>query len=213
MNFTITISSISQDELQLITSLLSALVPAKTTVEANPGREQDQSERDADESDSPATPESTREKGLGLFVCWAHFLGLKVRRSGPGEPGTFIVGTGAKEWPVEVICSKRPRITLRKQWAQPENLWLAYVWVEEGAISLMRYREAEARLEGAAFTEDGFYTKALSPSRKQDLAAFRKSLDISEECAITTLMETGAFGSESDARQYFRENGLPGVGR
>jgi hypothetical protein len=150
-------------------------------------------EQEADGDSGSAGNESTRERGLKRFLRWAQDNGLRARRSGSKETGTFIVSTSNGDWPVEVICSRRPRISLRKEWAKPENLVLAFVWLENDRVFFTNYSKAYAVLEDAAFTPEGFYTKALSPG------------------AVETLMETGAFGSESEALEYFLENGIPGL--
>ncbi|MEO8372266.1 MAG: hypothetical protein ABI806_23975 [Candidatus Solibacter sp.] len=168
---------------------------------------------DVEEDDSFTLGESTRERGLKLFREWAQKIGLRVRRSRLGESGTFWVAAGPKEFPVEVICSKHPRISLQREWKEPQDLQLAYVWLEDESVHLMRYPDVDARLQDAAFTKKGFYTKALSPNRKNDLRPFRKPLEVTEESAIATLMETGAFGDESEAAEYFRDNGIPSTGR
>jgi hypothetical protein len=173
MTCEINISSISPEELPTILQLLSGL-PAQLG-KAVAGVDQPQTD------DVGSSFQSTRERGLRKFLRIAtqgQGYDLEVRRSVDNEPGTFVIRNGSRQWPVEVICSKQPRISLKKAWSGIDNLVLAYVWLETDEIVLMRYQEVEKYLEGAAFTPEGFYTKALSSSRKQDLLPYLNHWDI-----------------------------------
>ncbi len=213
MEFELRIRAATVNELRRIIDALSDLPAGSLSISGRAPALEDEPEDEASEEASSQNSGSTRERGFRIFVGWAGKHHLNVRRSGTGESGTFIVHDGAGEWPVEVVCSRRPRISLRKGWAEPKNLVIAYVWVDDELVSLMRYQEVAELLEGAAFTNEGFYTKPLSPSRTQDLTRFRDRLDVFELAAVDTLMETGAFSDEEEALDYARENPFPGQPR
>jgi hypothetical protein len=81
--------------------------------------------------------------------------------------------------PVRLICSEGPRISLRKEWAEPHDLILAYVWLlpTRTRIFLMNYKEAagvlgEKALESSSFKDNGYYTTACAPRRQNVMEPF-----------------------------------------
>lgn len=128
---------------------------------------------------------STRQEGREVFERRAQERGLKIRPPLQSEAGDFVVIGQANPRTVRLICSESPRISLRKEWAKPADLILAYVWLlpTRKRIFLMSYQEAadilgERALESASFRDNGYYTTACTPRRQQAMERFEDRWEI-----------------------------------
>jgi hypothetical protein len=133
----------------------------------------------ADEVVPAIRDSSTRQKGRETFEERATKCGLRVRTAPQPGPGDFIVEGQGRTVSVRLVCSESPRISLRREWEEPIDLFLAYVWVLSARtrIFLMSYKEAADILGGKAlsspsFKDDGYYTTVCSPGRQQTMESF-----------------------------------------
>jgi hypothetical protein len=122
---------------------------------------------------------STRERGMAEFIRQAEQNGLRIRRT-PGRTGDVIVVAGKREWPVQVVCSESPRLSIRSQWGEPPDLVVTFVWVPATSdpvrILMLRFPEL-AQVLGSALNTDSyrkhnFYTTACPPSRIESLSPY-----------------------------------------
>jgi len=122
---------------------------------------------------------TTRQRGKDAFEERAAKHGIDVRT--PAELGSAdyeIVGpAGAR--PVRLICSEGARISLRREWAEPVGLVLAYVWLLPGRtrIFLMTFQEASdvlgrRALASSSFRDSGYYTTVCTAWREQAMERF-----------------------------------------
>jgi hypothetical protein len=137
-----------------------------------------------DQSQPVGSP-STRQEGREMFERRASERGLKVRTPSQSGVGDFVVDGHANSRPVRLICSESPRISLRKEWAEPADLIFAYVWLlpTRVRVFLMSYKEAarvlgEKALESASFRDNGYYTTACTPRRQQAMEPFEDRWDV-----------------------------------
>src|ERR1035438_8608243 len=93
MEFEIKIRTTTVNELRQIVDALSSLPIGSHSISGDAPR-LDEEPEDDDSETSPQDSGSTRERGFRIFVAWAEKHQLKVRRSGAGESGTFIVRDG-----------------------------------------------------------------------------------------------------------------------
>ena len=133
----------------------------------------------------PVGSPSTRQKGREMFEGRASERGLKVRT--PPQPGVgdFIIDGQAGSRLVRLVCSESPRISLRKEWAEPAKLILAYVWAlpTRTRIFLMGYQEVEQflgdkALNSPSFKNRKYYTTAVPPRRQQVMEHFEDRWDV-----------------------------------
>jgi hypothetical protein len=89
-------------------------------------------------------------------------LGVHMTRVRLAGAGDFIVDGTGNPVPVRLICSESP---LRKEWEEPADLLLAYVWLlpARTRIFLMSYKEAAAVLGGKALGSSSFRMLATTP--------------------------------------------------
>jgi hypothetical protein len=136
--------------------------------------------------DPPASDDlSTRQRGRESFERRATQRGLQVRTFSQPGVSDFIVEGPAISRPVRLICSESPRVSLRKEWAEPTGLICAYVWLlpTRTRIFLMSYKEAagvlgEKALESSSFKDNGYYTTACTPRRQQAMERFEDRWEI-----------------------------------
>ena len=128
---------------------------------------------------------STRQKGRESFERRATQRGLRVRTLSQPGVSDFVVDGPASSRPVRLICSESPRISLRREWAEPANLVCAYVWLlpTRTRIFLMGYREAagvlgERALGSSSFSDNGYYTTACTPRRQHAMEPFEDRWDV-----------------------------------
>ena len=128
---------------------------------------------------------STRQRGRETFERRATQHGLHVRTFSQPGVSDFIVEGAKSSRPVRLICSESPRISLRKDWAQPSDLLCAYVWLlpSRTRIFLMSYSEAagvlgDKALESPSFKDSGYYTTACTPRRQQAMERFEDQWDV-----------------------------------
>ena len=133
----------------------------------------------------PSGDPSTRQRGREIFERRATQRGLRVRTFSQPGVSDFVVDGPANPRPVRLICSESPRISLRKDWAEPADLICAYVWLlpTRTRIFLMSYKEAagvlgEKALESSSFKDNGYYTTACTPRRRQAMEPFEDRWDV-----------------------------------
>ena len=128
---------------------------------------------------------STRSRGCMVFERQTREEGLAVRRSDNPKAGDFIVTAHGTSRPVQLICSESPRISLRREWSQPPNLVLAYIWVlseDHNRIFLMTYTDAAAILGDAlqtdSFVTGGYYTSKCSRDHQRVMSSYEDRWEI-----------------------------------
>jgi len=133
----------------------------------------------------PSGSPSTRQKGREAFEQRATQRGLRVRTSSQPGISDLLVDGPAGSRPVRLICSESPRISLRKEWAEPVNLIFAYIWLlpTRTRVFLMSYEDAasvlgEKALESSSFKNSGYYTTACTPRRQQVMERFEDRWDV-----------------------------------
>lgn len=133
----------------------------------------------------PTADSSTRQKGREIFERRATQHGLRVTTVSQSGVSDFIVEGAANSRSARLICSESPRISLRKDWAEPAELICAYVWLlpSRTRIFLMSYGEAagvlgEKALESPSFRDNGYYTTACTPRRQQAMESFEDRWDV-----------------------------------
>ncbi len=133
----------------------------------------------------PSGDQSTRQKGRETFEQRATQRGLRVRTFSQPGVSDFVVDGPANSRPVRLICSESPRISLRRDWAEPADLVCAYVWLlpTRTRIFLLSYKEAagvlgEKALESSSFKDNGYYTTACTPHRQQAMERFENRWEI-----------------------------------
>jgi len=133
----------------------------------------------------PTVESSTRQKGRESFERRATQHGLRVSTFSQPGVSDFIVEGATKSRPVRLICSESPRISLRKDWAEPADLLCAYVWLlpSRTRVFLMSYSEAsgvlgDKALDSSSFKDNGYYTTACTPRRQQAMERFEDRWDV-----------------------------------
>jgi hypothetical protein len=133
----------------------------------------------------PVGDSSTRQKGCDSFMQRATQRGLRVRTTSQVGVSDLIVAGPQNSRPVRLICSESPRISLRKEWAEPANLICAYVWLlpARTRVFLMSYHEVanvlgEKALASSSFSDNGYYTTVCTPSRQQAMERFEDRWEI-----------------------------------
>jgi hypothetical protein len=128
---------------------------------------------------------STRQKGREIFERRATQRGLRVRTFSQPGVSDFVVYGPANSRPVRLICSESPRISLRKEWAEPADLICAYVWLlpTRTRVFLLSYEDAASvlggkALESSSFKNSGYYTTACTPRRQQVMERFEDRWDV-----------------------------------